>query len=182
MANQEPDFWQARWREDLPEPIPAAVLSKAEAMSSFHGCLLCSLQLQPFSPDDSPMHYAEDISSPHASRVPYYQCRILMATCLTINRSQSITYMGKPYRPTLLAMNAVLGQYSLWLLTLPGQLTRGRTIHLTRSRTPQTPGALRESLIYNQSNNEARSEAEGPATLKRRQHEQDTFRVNTLPD
>ena len=68
MASQEPDFWQARWRADLPEPIPAAVLSNAEAMSRFQGCLLCPLQLQLISPDDSPTHYAEDISSPHASR------------------------------------------------------------------------------------------------------------------
>jgi hypothetical protein len=124
MASQEPDFWQARWRADLPEPIPAAVLSNAEAMSRFQGCMLCPLQLQLISPDDSPTHYAEDISSPHASRVPYCQCRTLMATCLTINRSQLIMYMGNSYRPTLLPANAVFSQYSLWLLTLPGHLTR----------------------------------------------------------
>lgn len=70
MASQELDFWQARWREDLPKSIPAAALSNAEVMSRFPGRLLYPLQLQLISPEDSPTHYAEDVSSPYASHLP----------------------------------------------------------------------------------------------------------------
>jgi hypothetical protein len=70
MASQELDSWQARWREDLPASIPPAVLSNAEAMSRFQGRLLYPLQLKLISPEDSPTHYAEDLSSPYASRTP----------------------------------------------------------------------------------------------------------------
>ena len=70
MASHEINFWQARWREDLPESIPAAVLSNVEAMSRFQGRLLYPLQMYVISPEDSPMHYAEDVSSPYASDVP----------------------------------------------------------------------------------------------------------------
>jgi hypothetical protein len=70
VASHELDYWCVRWREDLPESIPAAALSNAEARSRFQGRLLHPLQLQLISPEDSPTHYAEDVASPYASDIP----------------------------------------------------------------------------------------------------------------
>jgi len=43
---------------------------KEEAVSAIEGRLLYTPKLDLISPDDSPTHYAEDVSSPYASDVP----------------------------------------------------------------------------------------------------------------